>query len=96
MQANAVHNASVLMADVDGLKSINDRLGHAAGMNLLRNTGRVLARCFRLVEILLPALEGMSLPCYYPAQMQKPYPKCFSGWIIIWQNITLHIPTLPN
>ena len=38
---------SIVSADVDGLKSVNDRLGHAAGDDLLRQAAEVLQVSFR-------------------------------------------------
>lgn len=38
---------SIVVADVDGLKSINDRLGHAAGDELLRQAADLLRKAFR-------------------------------------------------
>ena len=38
---------SVVMVDVDGLKEINDTLGHAAGDQLLKQAARVLLSVFR-------------------------------------------------
>ena len=41
----------LLFADVDGLKPVNDRQGHAAGDVLLCETAEVLADCFRDMDI---------------------------------------------
>lgn len=41
------HPACVVAIDLDNLKKVNDRLGHAAGDELLRRTGRVLAQTVR-------------------------------------------------
>ncbi|BCS52808.1 diguanylate cyclase domain-containing protein [Geobacter sp. SVR] len=38
---------SVLIADVDGLKQVNDQAGHKAGDELLRRAATLLARCCR-------------------------------------------------
>ncbi len=43
---------SVVMADVDNLKATNDRLGHAAGDDLLRRAARVLKSAFRVEDII--------------------------------------------
>lgn len=37
----------IIVCDVDGLKLVNDTLGHGAGDNLLRATAQVLEECFR-------------------------------------------------
>jgi diguanylate cyclase (GGDEF)-like protein/PAS domain S-box-containing protein len=42
---------SVVVADVDGLKQINDNLGHAAGDELLRRAAHVLKSAFRADDI---------------------------------------------
>jgi len=42
---------SVLMADVDGLKTINDRQGHAAGDESLRQAAQILKTVFRSEDI---------------------------------------------
>ena len=60
---------SIIMVDVDGLKVINDSLGHAAGDDLLRRTAQVLKMVFRGEDVvariggdefsvLLPMTEG--------------------------------------
>ena len=43
---------SIVMADVDGLKTTNDTLGHAAGDQLLREATLVLTSIFRTEDIL--------------------------------------------
>ncbi|HXC92824.1 MAG TPA: PAS domain S-box protein [Geobacteraceae bacterium] len=42
---------SVVMADVNGLKAVNDTLGHTAGDNLLRMAARIILGAFRAEDI---------------------------------------------
>ena len=42
---------SLLMVDLDHFKSVNDRYGHAAGDAVLREFARLLASCFRDVDV---------------------------------------------
>lgn len=42
---------SIFMADVDGLKEVNDDLGHSAGDELLRNTAQLLRNSFRTEDV---------------------------------------------
>lgn len=43
---------SVLFVDVDGLKQINDRMGHGAGSALLVDTARLLQSTFRETDVI--------------------------------------------
>jgi len=42
---------SVVMADINGLKTVNDTLGHEAGDNLIRLAARLIMEAFRADEI---------------------------------------------
>jgi diguanylate cyclase (GGDEF)-like protein len=42
---------SVVMADVNGLKTVNDTLGHSAGDQLIRLAGRIIKDAFRTEDI---------------------------------------------
>jgi diguanylate cyclase (GGDEF)-like protein len=58
----------VLFADVDGLKNINDTLGHEIGDQAIINTGKILRQTFRDSDI-VARLGGdefvLFLPIYY-------------------------------
>ena len=47
LEANGIFPVSVLMADVDGLKQVNDQLGHHVGDDLLRKAAQVLKKSLR-------------------------------------------------
>lgn len=42
---------SIVMADINGLKTVNDTLGHEAGDNLIRLTARIILEAFRAEDI---------------------------------------------
>jgi diguanylate cyclase (GGDEF)-like protein/PAS domain S-box-containing protein len=48
---NRMFPINIVMADVNGLKAVNDTLGHAAGDNLLRLAGRIILEAFRAEDI---------------------------------------------
>jgi diguanylate cyclase (GGDEF)-like protein len=41
----------LIICDLDGFKTVNDRLGHAFGDDLLRQTGRILMRAVRKMDV---------------------------------------------
>lgn len=45
--ARAGHTLALLFIDLDGFKEVNDRSGHAAGDQLLRESGQRIASCVR-------------------------------------------------
>ncbi len=46
-----IHPVSVIIIDVDDLKSVNDRMGHPVGDELLRQAGNVIKSAFRGMDI---------------------------------------------
>lgn len=42
---------AVIFADIDGLKRVNDELGHDAGDGLIRDAGMVFRQCFRQADV---------------------------------------------
>lgn len=47
MQSGRFDPVGIVVCDVDGMKLVNDNLGHGAGDTLLANTARILEKCFR-------------------------------------------------
>ncbi len=51
LEGERVLPVSILVGDLDGLKSVNDRLGHAIGDELLRAAAMILKKSFRSVDV---------------------------------------------
>ena len=51
MESGRFSPAGMLMCDVDGLKLVNDTLGHDAGDRLLISVARVIEQCFRADDV---------------------------------------------
>lgn len=51
LRSSRIQPISVVMADVDDLKIVNDQLGHAAGDDLLREVARALREAFRVEDV---------------------------------------------
>lgn len=51
LQAGRTWPVGILVADVDGLKAVNDHFGHAAGDELLRRAGKVLSAAVRREDV---------------------------------------------
>jgi diguanylate cyclase (GGDEF)-like protein len=52
LQVSRLHPISIMMADLDSLKHINDRFGHAFGDLLLKSVAKVLKDTFRAEDVL--------------------------------------------
>lgn len=51
MKSSRHYPVSIVMADIDGLKLINDSFGHAAGDQLIRRAANVLRESFRCEDV---------------------------------------------
>jgi diguanylate cyclase (GGDEF)-like protein len=51
LQESRLFPVSILIADVDGLKAINDALGHASGDRLIQRAAEVLRKAFRNEDV---------------------------------------------
>jgi diguanylate cyclase (GGDEF)-like protein len=51
LERSRLYPISILMVDVNGLKSTNDTQGHASGDELLQTAAQVLSACFRPEDI---------------------------------------------
>jgi len=51
MDSDEYHQVGLIMADVDGLKIVNDTLGHDRGDKLLKGAATLLADCFRKGDV---------------------------------------------
>ncbi len=47
LEAEHSEMVGLIICDIDGLKLVNDNLGHDAGDELLKNTAHILSQCFR-------------------------------------------------
>jgi diguanylate cyclase (GGDEF)-like protein len=56
---------AVMIIDIDGLKAVNDSLGHAAGDNLIRQIGKILRERVRTTDI-VARLSGDELAVLMP------------------------------
>ncbi len=52
LQAGRHHPVSILIGDLDNLKEVNDRHGHAAGDELLKATAATMKECFRTDDLI--------------------------------------------
>lgn len=51
LERSRKYPVSIIMADVDGLKEVNDIMGHAAGDKLLQEVGQILKEVFRAEDV---------------------------------------------
>lgn len=61
---------SIVMADVNGLKTVNDTMGHEAGDNLIRLAARIILRVFRAEDV-VARLGGDEFAVLLPRADQK-------------------------
>jgi diguanylate cyclase (GGDEF)-like protein/PAS domain S-box-containing protein len=52
VERDKLYPASIMVADVDGLKTVNDRMGHTAGDRLLKTCAKLLKKAFRADDVI--------------------------------------------
>jgi diguanylate cyclase (GGDEF)-like protein/PAS domain S-box-containing protein len=52
VERDKLYPASIMVADVDGLKAVNDRMGHTAGDRLLKTCAKLLKKAFRADDVI--------------------------------------------
>lgn len=70
---------SLIYADVDGLKLVNDNLGHNEGDALLTSAAQLLCESVRADDI-SARVGGTNSPCCCGAVPKRKYARSWSGW----------------
>ena len=86
LESSRQYPVSVVIADVDNMKPVNDSQGHAAGDELLRCAATVLASGFRTGDTVARIGGGMNSRCSCRTRMLRPQSRCSSGSASRWPS----------
>jgi len=85
---------SIVIGDVDGLKLINDNLGHAMGDELLKNCATILRSCFRDGDV-IARIGGDEFAVLLPTETLTVLEKTRERVVTITRNFNLEHPDSP-
>ncbi|MEN6461189.1 MAG: PocR ligand-binding domain-containing protein [Syntrophomonas sp.] len=70
LEVEGIIPVGIIICDIDGLKLINDTMGHNAGDNMLRNAARIIKKCFP-EDIVVARIGGDEFAILIPNCDQK-------------------------
>jgi diguanylate cyclase (GGDEF)-like protein/PAS domain S-box-containing protein len=94
LSADPASPVGLIMCDLDGLKYVNDTLGHDAGDQLLRNAADLIRTCFSPTEI-IARIGGDELAVIMPAADEQRLNACRNQIRAAVDDYNARLPKIP-